>query len=71
MAVVESQGMRRASRRGLELSKGAPNRMPTAFAGLAQDQGGDVSAPHCEVQTAQGNSTAANAAIMRACVTYC
>ncbi len=70
MAVVESQGMRRASRRGLELSKSTPNRMPTAFAGLAQDQGRDVSPPHREVQTAQGNSTAVNAATVRACVTY-
>ena len=34
----------------------------TALAGLAQDQGGDVSARHREVQTAQGNSTAVNAA---------
>lgn len=70
MAVVESQGTRRASRRGLELSKSTPSRMPTAFAGLAQDQGGDVSARNCAVQTEQGNSTAVNAVIMRACVTY-
>ncbi len=69
MAVVESQGMRRASRRCLKLSKSTPNRMPAAFAGLAQDHGGDVSARNCEVQTEQGNSTAVSAATTRACVT--
>ncbi len=57
MAVVESLGMRRAGRRGLELTKSTPNRMPTAFAGLAQDEGRDVAV---RVQGAQRSSAAVN-----------